>query len=120
MGMFLVVLYTGAVGHVGANVVAKLAVGLFAFVAHSHFTFRVVEGVAARGQVIRYFVLLGLNIPVATAILALLLKWITEQVAAKLIADVVCVGLIYLTSKHFIFTDRRKQSNETGPVGVGA
>lgn len=120
MGVFLIVLFVTPVGPVPANVLAKFGAGLFAFVSHRQFTFGVAQGDAVKRQAIRYFILLALNVPVATAILALLLKWIKEQVAAKLIADVVCVGLTYLTSKHFIFTDRRKQSNETGSVGVGA
>jgi len=119
MGMFLGVLFTGAVGPVAANVVAKLTAGLFAFVAHRHFTFRVAEGVAARGQAIRYFVLLALNVPVASAILALLLVWIPEPVAAKFVADVICVGLTYLLSKHFIFAGQRTHLKKTGSAGAG-
>jgi putative flippase GtrA len=116
--MFVIVLFAASVGPIPANMLAKFAAGLFAFVAHRQFTFGVAKGNAVKGQAIRYFILLALNIPVASAILALLLMWITEPAAAKFIADVACVGLTYLTSKHFIFTDRQKQLNKTGSVGV--
>ncbi len=119
MGMFLVVLFTGAVGPVGANIVAKLTAGLFAFVAHRHFTFRVTEGSAARGQAIRYVILLALNVPVASAILALLLLWIPKPVTVKFIADVICVGLTYLLSKHFIFARQQTQLKKTDSAGAG-
>lgn len=120
MGAFLIALNIGVVGAVFANVIAKLAAGLFAFVAHRHFTFRVADGVAGRGQAIRYFVLLALNIPLASAILALLLMWLPEPVAAKFIADVICVGLTYLLSKNFIFTGRPKQARKSNSAGDGA
>lgn len=119
MGMFLVMLFIGAVGPVGANVVAKLSAGLFAFVSHRHFTFRVAEGFAVRGQAVRYFVLLVLNVPVASGILALFLLWIPEPFAAKFIADVICVGLTYLLSKHFIFARQQVQLKKTGAAGAG-
>lgn len=118
MGMFLVVLHCGLAGPVSANVMAKVAAGLFAFVAHRHFTFGVAKGTAARGQAIRYFVLLGLNIPAASAILALFLVWIAEPVVVKFIADVICVGVTYLLSKCFIFTSQRKPSKKADSAGV--
>lgn len=103
MSVFLAVLFSGALGPVETNVIAKLSAGLFAFVAHRQFTFRVAESIAAKEQAIRYFVLLALNVPVASVILTFLLLWIPEPVMAKFIADVICVGLTYLLSKHFIF-----------------
>lgn len=120
MGAFLIVLNIGVVGPVLANVIAKFAAGLFAFVAHRHFTFRASDGVAARGQAVRYFVLLALNIPVASAFLALLLMCRTEPIVAKFIADVICVGLTYFLSKHFIFTGRTNQARKSNSAGVNA
>ena len=119
MGAYLIALNIGVVGPVIANVIAKCAAGLFAFVAHRHFTFRAANGVGARGQAIRYFVLLALNIPLASAILALLLMWIPEPVVVKFIADVICVALTFLLSKHFIFTGRPKQASKSDSAGVG-
>lgn len=120
MGMFLLILFIGTVGPVGANFMAKLLAGFFAFVSHRHFTFRVAEGVAARGQAIRYFVLLALNVPVASVILAFFLLWIPEPFVAKFIADVICVGLTFLLSKHFIFARPQAQLNRAGSNGAGS
>jgi putative flippase GtrA len=53
-------------------------------------------------------------------ILALLLVWIAEPVAAKFIADIVCVALTYGLSKRFIFTEQqRRYSEKTNPTEGG-
>lgn len=119
MGLFLIVLQAGLCGPILANVLAKLAAGIFAFVAHRSFTFRVGENPAIRRQAIRYFLLLALNVPVASAILAFLLLWVAEPVAAKFIADVVCVALTYGLSKYFIFTGQQKHPERKNSTGVG-
>lgn len=108
MGMFLVILQTGLAEPIWANVLAKFAAGVFAFIVHRSFTFRVAESGAIRHQVIRYFVLLALNIPVASAILALLLVWIATPVPAKFIADIICVAFTFALSKHFVFTGQQQ------------
>lgn len=107
MGVFLIVLKSGLFGPISANVFAKFTAGVFAFLIHRTFTFRDAGGQAIRNQAFRYFVLLALNIPVASAILALLLEWITAPVAAKFIADIICVALTYAISKHYIFTGQK-------------
>ena len=107
-GLFLVVLKTGLSGPIMANILAKLTAGTFAFIFHRKFTFRVADSSHMRRQSVRYFVLLTLNIPAASAILALLLLWIAAPVVAKFIADVVCVALTYWLSKQFIFTGQQK------------
>lgn len=119
MGLFLIVLKSGLSGPIMANVLAKLAAGIFAFIVHRNFTFRVAESSAIRHQAIRYFVLLALNIPAASAILALLLVWIAEPVAAKFVADIICVALTYALSKHFIFTGQQKHPERKNSTGVG-
>lgn len=120
LGAFLIVLNIVVVAPVLANVIAKVAAGLFAFVAHRHFTFRATDGVSARVQAVSYFVLLTLNIPVASALLALLLMFITEPIVAKFISDVICVGLTYFLSKYFIFTVRTNQARKSSSAGVDA
>lgn len=119
MGLFLIILKSGLSEPIMANVFAKLAAGIFAFIVHRNFTFRVAESSAIKHQAIRYFVLLALNIPVASAILALLLVWIAAPVAAKFIADIICVALTYALSKYFIFTDQQKHSAKKNSTGVG-
>ena len=111
MGVFLLILQTGLAAPIWANVLAKLAAGLFAFILHRYFTFRAVESGALKHQVVRYFVLLALNIPVASAILVLLLLWIGEPVVAKFIADIICVALTYVVSKRFVFIGQQKRPN---------
>lgn len=113
MGLFLIVLKSGLSEPIAANVLSKIAAGLFAFVVHRRFTFRVEESADIRHQAIRYFLLLALNIPVASAILALLFVWITEPVAAKFIADIVCVALTYGLSKHFIFIGKSATAGQS-------
>lgn len=119
MGLFLIILKLGLSEPIMANVFAKLAAGIFAFIVHRNFTFRVAESSAIKHQAIRYFVLLALNIPVSSAILASLLVWIATPVAAKFIADIICVALTYALSKYFIFTDQRKHSAKKNSTGVG-
>ena len=119
MGMFMVILKSGLSGPIVANVLAKLAAGTFAFVVHRNFTFRVAENSAISHQAIRYFVLLALNIPVASAILALLLVWVPEPVVAKFMADIICVALTYGLSKHFIFTGQQKHPEKKDSTGAG-
>jgi putative flippase GtrA len=118
MGLFLIVLYLELSGPIMANVLAKIVAGIFAFVAHRSFTFRVSENPAIRQQAIRYFVLLAVNIPVASAILALLLVWIAEPFAAKFVADIACIALTYGLSKHYIFTGRQECSERKNCTGA--
>lgn len=117
MGLFLIVLHSGIFGPILANVLAKIAAGIFAFIAHRSYTFRVGDNTAIREQAIRYFMLLALNIPVASAILSLLLVWIAKPVAAKLVADVVCVVVTYGLSKHCIFTGQQKNTEKNSLAG---
>lgn len=103
MGSFLLVLHLGGAGPIVANVVSKLAAGCFAFVAHRSFTF----GIAGRGfvgrQAVRYFLVLAANVPIASAILGLILIWVPFPVIAKFLSDIVAVALSFALSKHFIF-----------------
>lgn len=103
MGAFLLALHLGWVGPIVANVIAKLAAGCFAFVAHRRFTFDVAGSGFAGRQAVRYFLVLAVNVPVASAILGLFLIWLPQPVVAKFLADIVSVALSYVLSKHFIF-----------------
>lgn len=120
MGLFLIVLQSGLAGPIMANVLAKLIAGIFAFVTHRSFTFRVGESHPIKQQAIRYFLLLAFNVPAASAILVLLLVWIESPVVAKFIADIICVALTYGLSKHFIFTGLQKYPEENNSTGGGA
>ena len=104
MGMFLIISKSELSGPIFANVLAKLAAGIFAFIVHRNFTFRVADSSAITHQAFRYFTLLALNVPVASAVFALLLLWITEPAVNKFISDVVCISMSCELNKHFIFT----------------
>jgi putative flippase GtrA len=117
MGMFLLLLKTELAGTIVSNVFAKLVAGIFAFVLHRNFTFRAENNQTIRHQAIRYFLLLSLNVPFASALLAVVLLIITEPVIAKLIADVVSVALTYALSKHFIFSGKQKDINKNTAAG---
>lgn len=112
MGLFLTVLHSGISGPIWANATAKIAAGFFAFTAHRSFTFRVGENTAMMQQGIRYFTLLILNVPVASGILALLLIWVANPVAAKFVADVTCVALTFWLSKHCVFVGPQKNQEK--------
>jgi putative flippase GtrA len=102
MGGFLLVVWLGG-GPLFANVLAKLGAGGFAFLAHRRLTFGLRGEPGAGGQLLRYAVLLALNVPLATGILALLLPWFANAALAKFVADVVCVGLTFLLSSRLVF-----------------
>lgn len=101
-GTFVALLWGVAADPVAANVVAKSVAGAFAFYAHRSFTFRV-TGTRIGGEAVRYGLLLALNVPVASGLLALLLVVVPHAPTAKVLADVVCVGLTFLLTRHGVF-----------------
>lgn len=104
MGSFLLFLHLAGFGPLTANVLGKLLAGLFAFFAHRAFTFAVPGADRQASQALRYFLLLALNLPLSSLVLAALLQVIAAEVPAKFLADVVCVCLTYWLSKHYVFT----------------
>lgn len=107
MGLFLVFFKLGLTGPIEANVLSKLTSGIFSFVAHRNFTFRAEERASIGHQASRYFLLLLLNIPIASIILAFLLAWISEPVTAKFIADIVLVATNFVLSKRIVFAGKQ-------------
>lgn len=104
MGSFLFILHLGVAQPIVANIFAKLAAGAFAFFAHRRYTFRHGgSGVFFRRQAMLYFLLLVANVPIASAILAVILIWLPIPVAAKFLSDILSVALSYGFTKHFIF-----------------
>jgi putative flippase GtrA/SAM-dependent methyltransferase len=88
---------------VPSNVLAKLAAGAFAYIAHRYFTF---SGGPTRDLMtsgIKYAALLAINIPLSSAILLGLSNWL-PTVPAKIVSDAVCIGFNYLVSRHFVFS----------------
>jgi|GEM_PF-650767 len=119
MGAFLILINVAGLGLVTSNVLGKLLSAVFSFSAHRRFTFPQVDahgGAHGRAsgrsngrtnQMVKYFLLLGLNIPIATAILALLTQWISPPALAKFIADLICVALSYWQTKYLVFSKAR-------------
>lgn len=101
-GAFIALLWGVAADPIAANVAAKVIAGTFAFFVHRSFTFRV-AGTRIGGEAVRYGLLLALNVPVASGLLALLLAVVPHAPTAKVLADVVCVGLTFLLTRHGVF-----------------
>lgn len=103
LGVFVLLYHAAIAGPIAANVAAKIAAGLFAFHAHRSYTFRV-EGAARIGrEAAKYALLLALNVPLASALLALLMLVVPSATVAKIVADVVCVGLTFMLTRHGVF-----------------
>lgn len=103
MGGFFLLLTHMAMAPLTANIISKVLAGVFAFFAHRSFTFEVAHEGGKMQQAVKYFVLLGLNIPLSSATLALVLWVIPYPVAAKFIADVIGIFITYWLSKRFVF-----------------
>jgi putative flippase GtrA len=112
MGGFLLLLWTGSCGPLTANIASKAAAGVFAFLAHRRFTFGTGERANTWSQGVRYFALLGLNIPLSSGLLALLLLWIPRPPLAKFVTDVIIVMATYWASKLVVFAPAPQQGAE--------
>jgi putative flippase GtrA len=103
MGIFILLCRLFSFPAVGANIVGKVIASLAAFVAHRFFTF----GITGQDQLIRqaasFITLLLINIPISTLLLTLFLRGIAWPEIAKLLADVVTLGINFLLIKKFIF-----------------
>lgn len=109
MGGFL--LLDHLTGPLAANALSKIAAGIFAFIAHRRVTFKV-HGVSdGRKQLIKYVLLLALNIPLSSGLLALLLPWLAPVALAKFVSDVGCVGVTFLLSRYLVFTHTRNATS---------
>ena len=121
MGGFLFILKSGFLGPIPANVISKVAAGIFAFIAHRKFTFCTNDVADRNHQAVRYFILLVLNAPLSSGVLAVVLIWLDRPVIAKVVADVVSVALTYWLSKSFVFVKRRQRVTEhVDSEGTGA
>lgn len=116
MGGFLLILKLGWAGWLVANIVGKGFAGVFAFFAHRNFTFRGAQEGSGKAQATKYFVLLGLNLPLSTAVLALVLKVLPQPVPAKLVADAVCILVTYWLSKKVVFSRSQKNTRTSAPA----
>ena len=103
LGTFQALVATELAGPVIANLAGKLPAGIFAFLAHRRFTFRVGSAARIHREAIKYFVLLAVNAPLSSLILAGLLAFVTPVILAKVLADVLSVGLSFTLTKYVVF-----------------
>ncbi|MGD8221046.1 GtrA family protein [Pseudomonas thivervalensis] len=102
MGAFLLLIALFDSQPVLANIAGKGVAGVFAFFLHRHFTFQSTGG-SSKAQAVRYFSLLAINIPVASALFGVGLYVVDSPAPVKFVCDVVCVALTYWISKLFVF-----------------
>lgn len=115
LGTFQALVTTGVSGPVIANLAGKVPAGAFAFLAHRQFTFRVGDSAGVHREAIKYLLLLLLNAPLSSLILAGLLGVMTQVTLAKILADVLSVGLTFTLTKYLVFARRP----DAGPSATG-
>ena len=103
MGGFLALVYLDFLGPIISNVFGKVAAGIFAFIVHRRFTFRLERKEHNRKQMYRYFFLLSVNVPVSSGVLWVVLVFINNPVVAKLLSDILVVLFSFWLSKIWVF-----------------
>jgi putative flippase GtrA len=106
LGTFQALIASGVSGPLLANLAGKVPAGIFAFFAHRHFTFRVGDAAGMHREAVKYFILLLINAPLSSLILAGLLRVMAQVTLAKILADVLSVGLTFMLTKHLVFARR--------------
>ena len=97
---------------INANIFSKIIAGLFAFFAHRVFTFQIECKPIIGVQAFKYFLLLGLNIPVSSLFLWTFIQILPSPIIAKLFADLLCIGVTYIISKKLVFTSAASEINK--------
>lgn len=104
MGIFLISIYSSFLGPIASNILSKIVAGLFAFIVHRSFTFQVEKNQREKKHAFKYFLLLGLNIPLSTSLLGFILLFTDWTVAAKFIADAIIILFTFWISKTWVFS----------------
>lgn len=115
MGGFLLTLKLLGDWPLLANVFGKTIAGIFAFLAHRSFTFSAAPQTQACQQMVKYFLLLALNLPISSAVLSIMMLLVNPEVLAKFLADVICVLLTYWVSKKYIFSSSSAVDTDLTP-----
>jgi putative flippase GtrA len=102
MGTFLLLISLFKDEPVLANIAGKGVAGVFAFFLHRHFTFQSNRG-SGKAQALSYFLLLAINIPIASALFSAGLYLVDSPATVKFVSDVACVVVTYWISKLFVF-----------------
>lgn len=113
MGVYLASLYLGFLGPIISNVLGKISAGIFAFIVHRSFTFRLDKKKHNSKQMYRYIFLLGLNIPVSSVVLGLVLLIINNPVVAKFLSDVLIVLFSFWLSNKWVFVSGTEDVDST-------
>lgn len=113
MGGFLLMFEILDVGPIYANIFGKVIAGIFAFLAHKNFTFGFKDKENRLEQVAKYFMLLGLNIPLSSVLLILAHVIGSPMVLGKIIADTICIFLNFWISKKYIFSSFRESLDDS-------
>jgi putative flippase GtrA len=88
---------------VWGNVTGKIISGLFCFFSHRTFTFRAAAG-PLRRQATGYAIAAAINIPLSSLLLVTFLAVLDiPHIAAKVLADGLCLCMNYLISRFLIF-----------------
>jgi putative flippase GtrA len=114
MGIYIFLVSMLFISPFFANIISKFIAGIFAFIIQRRFTFRVPANYRMCKQAALYFLVLIINIPVASAILILILNFISDAVLAKFLSDIACIGISYLLSKNIIFSKGHSISDDVG------
>lgn len=91
-----------------ANLVGKIAGGIFSFFSHRIFTFRI-QGPNQQGaQALGYFLILLLNVPLFTLTFFFIQQFIYYPLASKIISDGICIIITYIEMKFMVFRKKNK------------
>lgn len=102
LSIFFLILYILQNELLIANVLAKSCAGLFAFYFHKFYTFESNQKGQVKGEIIRYIAVLLANTVLGTSLLLLLANTFHEWVA-KIISDVITVGVTFFVTHHLVF-----------------
>lgn len=101
--VFLILTDLAGTAPVYANVVAKLAGGVFSFFSHRMFTFGIRESAGSRRQAVRYFAALAVNVPLFAAVFVAVHAVLRHDLATKVVSDILCIAIAYLEMKFMVF-----------------
>lgn len=107
-GVFWVLGNLASVDLLIANVAGKIVAGLLAFIMHKSYTFRVSDSGRTSTEAAQYFLLLFINIPLSSGVLAGLIT-ILQGSVAKIASDVICVGITFTLVRIMVFRENAPQ-----------
>lgn len=94
-----------------ANICAKLTAGLIALTLHKYITFKSADSKRVGYEIVTYFSVLAMNMLLSSFILVAMLYFIKHLVVAKVMTDVLTLGLSFLLTKHVVFTRKSISTN---------